>query len=154
MKKYQWKGKGGITRTKTFEEKGLARFAANCGLKRDHSCTYCSSGTMGRMHEVFKRLGLNPFENHYAILDLNAPERLARDARQKQKRGMVQLCTIPILYSCHHCIETLQEIGPYASGRQFKYHLIQWENTFRRKTAGVSVAKANTVIFLWRLYHE
>ena len=99
MKEYQWEFKGGITRTTSFEEKGLAQFAANCGIKCDHSCTYCSSGTMVRMHKVFKRLNLNPFENNYAIIDINTPSRIARDARRKQKRGMVQLCTITDAWS-------------------------------------------------------
>ena len=94
MKEYQWNFKGGITRTTTFEEKGLAQFAANCGIKCDHSCTYCSTGTMVRMHKVFKQLGLNPFENNYAIIDTDTPTRIAHDARCKRKRGMVQLCSI------------------------------------------------------------
>jgi len=99
MNEYQWNFKGGITRTTTFEEKGLAQFAANCGIKCDHSCTYCSSGAMVRMHEVFKRLGLNPFENNYAIIDPNAPARIAHDARRKRKKGIVQLCTITDAWS-------------------------------------------------------
>jgi DNA repair photolyase len=49
---------------------------------------------MVRTHEVFKRLGLSPFERGYAIVDPQTPTRLARDARRKRKRGLVQLCTI------------------------------------------------------------
>ena len=99
MKEYKWIFKGGITRATSFEEKGLAQFAANCGIKCDHSCTYCSSGTMVRMHKVFRRLNLNPFENNYAIIDINTPSRIACDARRKRKRGMVQLCTITDAWS-------------------------------------------------------
>ena len=99
MEVYYSKFKAGITRTIGFERKGLAQFAVNCGIKCDQSCCYCSSGAMVRMHEVFKRLELNPFESNYAILDLDTPTRVARDAHRKQKRGMVQLCTITDAWS-------------------------------------------------------
>lgn len=91
---YQHSLKNGITRTKTFEEKGLAQFAVNCGLKCGHGCTYCSTGAMLRTNPVFKKLGVSPFDNSYAIIDPDTPSRIANDARKKRKKGMVQLCTI------------------------------------------------------------
>ena len=84
----------GITRTIEFEKKWLCSFGVNTGLICGHACTYCSTGTMVRTHEIFKKLGLNPFEKAYAIVDPETPTRVARDARRKRKRGLVQLCTI------------------------------------------------------------
>jgi len=94
MKVYNWRLKTGISRTKEFERKGLATHAVNCGLKCGHGCKYCSTGAMLRTHKAFKELRLNPFDNSYAIVDYKTPHRVARDARLKQKRGLIQLCTI------------------------------------------------------------
>jgi len=54
----------------------------------------CSTGAMLRTHKAFKGLGLSPFDNDYAIVDPKTPRRVARDARIKQRRGLIQLCTI------------------------------------------------------------
>ncbi len=93
MKKYNWNLKTGISRSPGFEKKKLAEFSCNVGLKCGHGCTYCSTGAMVRAHKAFKRLDLSPFDNGYAIVDPDAPVRVARDARNKRKRGLVQLCT-------------------------------------------------------------
>lgn len=93
MKTYGYPLKTGITRTKEFERKKLATHAVNVGTKCGHDCTYCSTGSLLRMHESFKALGLNPFENGFAIVDPTTPDRVARDAKRIRKRGMVQLCT-------------------------------------------------------------
>ncbi len=93
MKTYEWKLKNGISRTKEFEKKWLAQFAVNIGLKCGHSCTYCSTGAMLRVHPAFKKLQLSPFDNNYAIVDPSTPKRVAYSARTKRERGMVQLCT-------------------------------------------------------------
>ena len=69
MKVYNYCLKNGIIRTKEFEKKQLAAFAANTGLKCGHGCTYCSTGVMLRTHGAFKKLGVSPFENNYAIID-------------------------------------------------------------------------------------
>lgn len=94
MNIYHHSLKNGITRTKTFEEKGLAQFAVNYGLKCGHGCTYCSTGAMLRTNSIFKKLGVSPFDNDYAIIDPETPTRIAGDACRKRKRGLVQLCTI------------------------------------------------------------
>jgi DNA repair photolyase len=94
MKVYEYYLNGGITRTTEFQRKGLCDYAGNTGLICGHGCSYCSTGAMVRTHEVFKKLGLSPFERGYAIVDPQTPTRLARDARRKRKRGLVQLCTI------------------------------------------------------------
>lgn len=93
MDVYEKRLKSGITRTPEFERKKLATHAVNVGIKCGHGCTYCSTGSLLRMHASFKVLGLSPFENGYAIVDPDIPERVARDARRIRKRGMVQLCT-------------------------------------------------------------
>ena len=64
----------GISRTKEFERKKLASYAVNVGLKCGHDCSYCSTGAMNRCHKVFKKLGLNPFERGYAIIDPSTPD--------------------------------------------------------------------------------
>ena len=93
MKIYEYALKSGITRTREFERKKLATHAVNVGTKCGHGCTYCSTGSLLRMHRSFKAHGLNPFKNGYAIVDPTTPERVARDARRIKERGIVQLCT-------------------------------------------------------------
>jgi len=85
--------RSGIARTPKFEEKGLAQFAVNVGTKCGHSCLYCSTGAMLRMHQSFKIAGENPFATGYAIVDPDTPTRVARDATTINTRGQVQLCT-------------------------------------------------------------
>ena len=85
--------KTGITRSKEFEKKTLAEFAANVGTKCGHDCTYCSSGAMLRMHPSFKETRENPFGFGYAIVDPKMPEKVAKDAAGKRRRGKVMLCT-------------------------------------------------------------
>jgi DNA repair photolyase len=85
--------KTGITRSKEFEKKTLAEFAANVGTKCGHDCTYCSSGAMLRMHPSFKEIGENPFGFGYAIVDPKMPGKVAKDAAGKRHRGKVMLCT-------------------------------------------------------------
>jgi len=94
MKVYNYCLKKGISRTKEFEKKRLAEYAVNTGLKCGHGCTYCSTGAICRTHVAFKKLGVSPFENNYAIIDPDTPKRVARDAQNKRRRGLVQLCTI------------------------------------------------------------
>lgn len=84
----------GISPTKEFEKKRMAEYAVNIGLKCGHSCEYCSTGAMLRTHNAFKELGVSPFENNYAVIDPDTPNRIARDASRKRQRGLVQLCTI------------------------------------------------------------
>ena len=83
----------GISRTKEFEKKDLAQFAANVGTKCGHGCLYCSTGALLRMHRSFRAVGENPFESGYAILDPDTPQRVARDAAAMRSRDFVQLCT-------------------------------------------------------------
>ena len=85
--------KTGIQRSPEFAKKGLAAFAANVGLKCGHDCTYCSTGAMVRLHRAFKQTSENPFEAGYTMLDPSAVDRIARDARKMQNRGLVQVCT-------------------------------------------------------------
>lgn len=94
MRVYTTRLKTGISRTRGFEEKGLAQFAVNCGLKCSHCCCYCSTGAVLRRHKAFKELGLNPFQNNYAIVDPDTPTRVARDAVAMKERGLVELCTL------------------------------------------------------------
>ena len=83
----------GIRPTPEFAKKKLADFAVNVGLKCAHDCTYCSTGAMLRTHKAFKELGKSSFDSGYSIIDPDIPEKVAQDAKRKQKRGLVQLCT-------------------------------------------------------------
>ncbi len=62
MKIYEYPLKTGISRTPEFERKKLATHAVNVGTKCGHGCTYCSTGSLLRMHPSFKALGLSPAE--------------------------------------------------------------------------------------------
>ena len=90
---YDYALKTGINRTREFQRKRLATHACNVGLKCGHGCVYCSSGAMLRTHLAFRQLGRSPFDNDYAIVDPDTPDRVARDARRIRHRGLVQLCT-------------------------------------------------------------
>lgn len=94
MRNHEYGLSTGINRSVEFERKRLACFAVNCGLKCGHDCLYCSTGAVLRMHESFAALGEDPFGHDYAIVDPDAPERVARDAARIRKRGLVQLCTL------------------------------------------------------------
>ena len=93
MRIHQITRKTGITRTKEFERKLLAGFAVNPGMKCDHDCLYCSTGAILRTHKAFKDVQESPFEVGYGIIDPDTPERVANDAKNMKKRGMIQLCT-------------------------------------------------------------
>ncbi len=93
MRIHQYNLKAGIRRTRAFEEKRLASYAVNVGVKCGHGCKYCSTGAVLRRHPSFRRFGEDPFGFDYAIIDPKTPETVAMDARRIGYRGMVQLCT-------------------------------------------------------------
>ena len=93
MQVYQTKLRSGISRTKEFERKKLAGFAVNIGTKCGHGCKYCSTGALLRMHPSFVKTGRSSFEQGFAIVDPDTPQRVARDAKRIRERGMVQVCT-------------------------------------------------------------
>ena len=82
----------GIIRTAELERKGLATFAADCGVNYDSA--HCSTGAILRMHNVFTKCGESPFGFGYAVIDPDAPDRIARDARRIRERGLVQICPL------------------------------------------------------------
>ena len=81
----------GISRSKAFEEKGLAQYAVNVGLKCGHACTYCSSNAMLRIQ--LSKLGIKGFNKDCCVVDPDTPTRVAQDAKNKRNRGLIQLCT-------------------------------------------------------------
>lgn len=83
----------GIKRTKGFEKKGLAQHSVNVGAKCGHGCLYCSTGATLRAHSIFKKVGESSYDTGYAIVDPDIPERVAQEAKNKRKRGLIQLCT-------------------------------------------------------------
>ena len=93
LRVYEYPLKAGINRTMEFEKKGLAEFSCNVGTRCGHRCTYCSSPSLLRMHDSFKQVNENPFDDGYAIIDTGITERVARDVRNKRKRGRIILCS-------------------------------------------------------------
>ncbi|OHB50969.1 MAG: hypothetical protein A2Y10_08305 [Planctomycetes bacterium GWF2_41_51] len=91
--------KTGIVRTKEFERKCLATHGVNVGLKCGHDCTYCSTPTMIRAHKAFKQLNISAFDNGYALVAPDTPQRVAHDSKHIKNRGMIQLCTISDAWS-------------------------------------------------------
>lgn len=66
-----------LARSPEFERKGLGTYTAEVGLKCDMACTYCSSSSIYRMNEEFKRIGRTSFTEGFAVIDRNAPDKLA-----------------------------------------------------------------------------
>ncbi|HBG25848.1 MAG TPA: DNA photolyase [Phycisphaerales bacterium] len=99
MKTYTYQMKTGIVRTKEFERKCLATHGVNVGLKCGHDCTYCSTPTMIRAHKAFKQLNISAFDNGYALVAPDTPQRVAHDSKHIKNRGMIQLCTISDAWS-------------------------------------------------------
>jgi len=93
LRVYEYPLKAGIHRTMEFEKKDLAEFSCNVGTRCGHRCTYCSSPSLLRMHNSFKQANENPFDDGYAIIDPEMPNKVARNARSKKKRGRVILCS-------------------------------------------------------------
>ena len=94
MRVHHYQLKTGISRTPEFEKKGLATHAVNVGTKCGHSCSYCSTGAVLRMHPSFRHFREDPFGVGYGIVDPTTPERVTREAKRIRRRGLVQLCTL------------------------------------------------------------
>ena len=93
MKDYKYPLSGGIGPSPEFAKKGLAQYAVNVGLRCGHDCTYCSSRATLRCHKAFGECGERPFSNGYSIVDPDIVEKVVRDARNRRRRGLVQICT-------------------------------------------------------------
>ena len=85
-----------IQPNQAFAEKGLAAFSVNPGVKCSHGCRYCSSNQKGpEQHSCFNKLGLDPRDLGYGIVDPSMPDRVAKKARSipEEIRGVVELST-------------------------------------------------------------
>lgn len=92
-----------------------------------------------RRHKAFKELGLNPFENSYAIIDPDTPVRVARDAVRKRERGLVELCTLVDAWS--------PEAQQYDLGRRCLEAILSQPGwTVRVLTKNTAVAKDFDII--------
>ncbi len=139
MEEYHWSLKTGIARTIDFEKKQLALFGVTCGIKCGNGCLYCYMSSLLRMHPAFAQIGKNPFASGYAIVDLDTPDRVTRDASRKRHRGMVQLCTFGDAWA--------QEAVQYDIGRRcLEAILSQSDWTVRILTKNAVVAKDFDVI--------
>lgn len=97
MANYNHSLSDGIYRTPKFEEKGLAQYAINVGLRCGHDCTYCSSRAMLRTHDVFRDeespVYKQAFSTGFSIVDPDIAEKVADDAKRIRNPGLVQICT-------------------------------------------------------------
>ena len=97
MKNYNYSLSDGICRSPKFEEKGLAQYAINVGVRCGHDCTYCSSRAMLRTHDVFRDettpLYKKAFSTGFSIVDPDIAKKVAEDAKRIQHPGLVQICT-------------------------------------------------------------
>lgn len=93
MKNYNYSLTTGIRPSPEFDKKGLAQYAVNVGLRCGHDCTYCSSRAMLRCHTAFKQPDRKAFATGFSIVDPDMPEKVAKDAKNISRRGLVQLCT-------------------------------------------------------------
>jgi DNA repair photolyase len=93
MKNYNYFLAEGIRRSPKFEEKGLAQYAINVGLRCGHDCTYCSSRAMLRHHPALKKLGKGMTTTGFSIVDPDIAKRVAKDAQRIKRPGLVQICT-------------------------------------------------------------
>jgi DNA repair photolyase len=93
MRNYTYLLTSGISPSPEFAKKMLAQYAVNVGLRCGHDCTYCSSRATLRCHKAFGRLGQGAFDTGYSIVDPDIVEKVARDARKRRHRGLVQICT-------------------------------------------------------------
>ncbi len=100
--------KTAIKRNVSFEQKGLAKFSVNVGLKCGHDCTYCSTGAVfsgPRTPPAFKLHKVKPSSRGYAMVDPSIAERIAKDAKcHRKNRGLVQVCTTTDAWApeCQH----------------------------------------------------
>lgn len=93
MKDYNCSLAEGIRRSPKFEEKGLAQYAINVGVRCGHDCTYCSSRAMLRHHPALKKLGKGMTTTGFSIVDPDIAKRVAKDVKRIKHPGLVQICT-------------------------------------------------------------
>ena len=135
--------KAGISRSKEFERKLLAPFTVTVGLKCGHSCLYCSTGAMVRTNEFFREADESPFDVGYAVVDPNTPDRVARDAARKRRRGMVILSHLTDAWS--------PEAQRYDLGRRcLEAILSESEWTVRILTKNAAVAEDFDIVEKYR----
>ena len=107
---YIYPYKTGIKSSKAFEEKRLANYGVDVGVKCGHDCKYCSTPSLNRCHESFRAFNLNAYHPGYAIFDPDTPNRIRQQAKRIRKRGLAQLCTTTDAWA--------PEAQPYRLGRR------------------------------------
>jgi hypothetical protein len=65
--------KSGLQPSPEFAKKGLASYSVNVGTKCGHDCTYCSTGTMLRMHPSFKEAGAGHISERPRLFSASSP---------------------------------------------------------------------------------
>ena len=97
---YERARKDGVKRNPEFAKKGLCNYSVGVGIICGHQCTYCSSPSLLRTHEVFKEIGQTAFQRGFAIVDPDSAKRI-KDNLPKNLTAddVIQLSTIDDAWS-------------------------------------------------------
>jgi len=96
---YERPRKGGILKTPEFQKKKLCNYSVGVGMSCGHQCTYCSTPSLLRTHEVYKDIQQTSFQKGYAIVDPGTAERVARDIPNLTADDIIELSTIDDAWS-------------------------------------------------------
>ncbi|MCX7010650.1 MAG: ParB N-terminal domain-containing protein [Kiritimatiellaeota bacterium] len=97
---YERPRKDGVKRNPEFDKKGLCNYSVGVGIICGHQCTYCSSPSLLRTHEVFKEIGQTAFQRGFAIIDPASAKRIKeRMPRNLTADDVIQLSTIDDAWS-------------------------------------------------------
>lgn len=82
-----------VARTPEFERKQLATHAVEVGFKCDVGCMYCSTPSVYRTQAVFGRIGRTAFQDGFAVIDPDTPNRLGEELHKLGTGDVVMLST-------------------------------------------------------------
>ena len=82
-----------LSKSAEFERKGLGTHTAECGLKCDMACEYCSVAASYRTHPAFKIIGKTAFAPGFAVIDPDAPDKLLDQLKGVKASDEIVLCS-------------------------------------------------------------
>ena len=93
MKNYVYKLNSGIKPSPKFQRRGWRNLPSTSACGAATTAPIAPAGRCFAATRLHKTLGTDAFATGYSIVDPDIAEKVATDAKRKQKRGMVQLCT-------------------------------------------------------------
>ena len=96
MKVREFERKVGITKSPEFNKKTLATHALNVGLLCGHGCAYCSTPSLIRTHDYFKKIGKTSFEvfgEGGAVVDPSTPDRIDSELKKLKPTDVLMIST-------------------------------------------------------------